>query len=354
LATRPAFHGGRSSGAIPLAAVSLVVAVVLAGCGEATHSTSGRSMGAPAETAAAPAAHHNQPPRIERVSLEPRAPLPGKTVRAQVEVVDPDRDPVHLRYRWSVDGTTIAGAEGASLVVPADLARGAVLEVTVTASDRSDTSAPVQARARIGNQPPRIVSTRFDPAAGVKPGDTIVAVVDGTDPDGDQLDYHYEWRVDGQPHPQARDDSHFDTTGLARGQRVSVRVWASDGQDASDVADGPSLQLGNSAPTITSLPPAGMGADGAYHYALEVRDPDGDRNLRFSLGEAPEGAHIDPVLGELTWKPTLEQVGTHPIEVVVRDGHGGETKQRFAVTVRELEKAAAATDVAPPPAAPAP
>jgi hypothetical protein len=37
----------------------------------------------------------------------------------------------------------------------------------------------------------------------------------------------------------------------------------------------------------------------------------------------------------------------HPIEVVVSDGHGGETKQRFEVTVKEVGGSAPAQ----PPAA---
>ena len=46
----------------------------------------------------------NQPPAVERVSLEPQEPLPGSEVRATVKATDPDGDPVTLRYEWRLDG----------------------------------------------------------------------------------------------------------------------------------------------------------------------------------------------------------------------------------------------------------
>ena len=94
-----------------------------------------------------------------------------------------------------------------------------------------------------------------------------------------------------------------------------------------------------------------MGTDGVYRYAVEVADPDGDTNLRFKLTKAPEGARVDPVLGEITWQPTFAQTGTHAIEVVVSDGKGGEASQRFEVSVKEVGGDAAAKPA--PPAAPA-
>ncbi|MCX5738665.1 MAG: Ig domain-containing protein, partial [Proteobacteria bacterium] len=126
------------------------------------------------------------------------------------------------------------------------------------------------------------------------------------------------------------------------------------GDDESTPVESGYLELGNSAPSIVSQPTPGMGADGVYHYAVEASDPDGDRNLRYRLGKAPQGATVDPLLGEITWKPSLAQAGIHPIEVVVSDGRGGETKQTFEVTVREVVEKTDASATPPPPAAPAP
>jgi len=62
---------------------------------------------------------------------------------------------------------------------------------------------------------------------------------------------------------------------------------------------------------------------------------------------------LDVVDGSLTWTPTADQAGEHPVEIEVADIHGGKTTQSFVVTVGfEDEKAADAQ--APAQKAPAP
>jgi len=121
-----------------------------------------------------------------------------------------------------------------------------------------------------------------------------------------------------------------------------LRVVASDGDDASEPLESAAFSIPNRPPEIARTP-LEVAAGRGLHHTIEARDPDGDKQLRFALVEAPEGASIDPVLGELSWQPRPDQLGTHPIEVVVRDGHGGEANARWEVTVAPT-----------PPASPAP
>jgi hypothetical protein len=86
--------------------------------------------------------------------------------------------------------------------------------------------------------------------------------------------------------------------------------------------------------------------DGVFQYAVEARDPDGDRNLRYSLVSAPEGMSIDRMGGEIRWQPRADQSGKHAIEVAVEDGQGGKDSQLFEVTI--------AKEAGRPLAAPAP
>jgi hypothetical protein len=294
---------------------------------------------------------NNTAPQISSVSLQPSRPQPGTTVQAHADATDADGDAVRVRYEWHADGGRVSGGQDGSLLVPEQLGKGAVLIVSAIASDGRAESEPATANVRIGNREPAVTAVRFEPTDGIKPGETVIAVAEGADPDGDELDFHYEWRV-GEA-VQSGDRERFDTSKMKRGERLSVRVVASDGEDESTPVESQYLELGNSAPTIVSLPSAGMGADGVYHYGVEASDPDGDRNLRFRLAKAPEGAKVDPLLGEITWKPSLSQAGVHPIEVVVSDGRGGEAKQTFEVTVREVVEQAEASGT-PPPASPAP
>jgi hypothetical protein len=331
-------------------ALAIAGAGLVIGCSDEKPAATGASMDAPAGAATARKVDANTAPQLTGVTLESSRPQPGTLLQARAEASDPEGDAVNIRFEWRVDGNVIAGARDGSLVVP-NVSKGSELSVTAIASDGRADSDPVTAKARVGNQKPTVASVRFEPAEMVKPGETVVAVAEGDDPDGDQLDFHYEWRV-GEA-VQNGDRERFDTSKLKRGDRLSVRVIASDGEDESTPVESRYLELGNSAPTITSQPPPGMGNDGIYHYSVEVRDPDRDRNLRFRLDKAPDGAKVDPLLGEITWKPSLAQAGTHEIAVVVSDGRGGETKQTFEVTVREvIEKVDAATP--PPPASPAP
>ena len=79
--------------------------------------------------------------------------------------------------------------------------------------------------------------------------------------------------------------------------------------------------------------PGAQTDDGLFRYSFEAEDPDGDRNLRFRLGEAPRGMRIDPILGVATWRPKESQAGVHPVEVIVQDTHGDGSALRFEVTV---------------------
>ena len=330
--------------------LALAGAVWLGGCSDEQPAPTGSSMAAaPGSAKATAAPRDDAAPRVTGVSLWPSRPQPGTRVEARANASDPDGDPVRLRYAWFANGTRIAGAVESAIVVP-DLRKGTELSVSVVASDGRADSDPVSAEVQVGNRPPHITGIRFEPAENVRPGETVVAIVDGEDPDGDPIDYRYEWRSGEQVHPGS--GARFDTKGLKRGDPLTVRVTASDGDDDSPVVEGPNLVMGNTAPSITSQPPAGMGPDGVYRYAVEVTDPDGDRNLHFKLSKAPQGMSIDPLLGEISWKPTFAQTGTHPIEVIVSDGKGGETSQRFEVSVREVGDGAPAPAKTPP-AAPA-
>jgi hypothetical protein len=318
------------------AAAGAAAIALLGGCGGAeTPAPSGRAMSA---APAAPAGGANQPPRIAHLALDPREPHAGQDVVARVQAQDADGDAVELQYLWWVDGRRV-GERGASLRVPETVGKGVAIEVEVVAHDGRAGSEPVRAAARVANRAPELLGVRIDPVEGVKVGTELVAVADVRDPDGDDVDLRYRWRVNGRPVEEAR-GQRFSTVGLKRGDTVQVRVVASDGGAETPPLDSAPVAIGNSAPSITSIP-GGVSPDGGFRYALQTSDPDGDRNLRFRLEQGPEGARVDPVLGEVTWAASREHVGSHAFEVVVQDGHGGEARQRFEVEVREVPRDAA-------------
>lgn len=304
-------------------------AALLAACGGSdAPAPSGRAMSAPAQAASGP----NRAPRIERLALDPSEPRAGEDVVARVQAVDPDGDAVELQYLWTVGGRRVT-ERGASLRVPETARKDLPIEVEVTAHDGRAGSEPAQAQARVANRSPELLGVRVEPVEGVKVGSELVAVVDARDADGEPLEFSYAWRVNGRP--AGASGERFSTNGLKRGDQVQVRASASDGSADTAPLDSAPVVVGNSAPAITSLP-GGLTADGQFSYTVQASDPDGDRNLRFQLAQGPDGAQVDPLLGEVRWAASREHVGKHVFEVVVLDGYGGEARQRFEVDVREV------------------
>jgi hypothetical protein len=159
----------------------------------------------------------------------------------------------------------------------------------------------------------------------------VVATVAARDPDGDPLEFRYEWSVNDRPLPEEGDTLRTDR--LRRGDAIRVRVVASDGTDESVPIPSGVVHVGNAHPEILSGP-SGVSSDGSFRYAVQARDPDGDRNLRFELRKGPEGMKVNRIDGEVTWQATAKQAGAHAVEIVVEDSEGAQTVQAFELVVR--------------------
>jgi len=306
---------------------ALAMAIVL-GCsgGEQKPEPSGAPMGGASAPKAASGENHA--PVIERVRLEPEVPIPGGHVRALVQTSDPDGGSLRLRYAWTLDGAP-AGSDAPELTLERGR-KGEELALSVVASDGSAESAPGHARTVLGNRPPQLTAVLLEPAEGLKVGGTVKAVPEAQDPDDDALSYEVEWLVNGKPFHES--GLQLDTRSLHRGDQIQVEVRATDGNITTDPVKSRDLQIGNSAPKIVSRPEIRF-EDGVFRYAVEARDPDGDRHFRYSLVNAPEGMSIDRMGGEIRWQPRPDQSGKHAIEVAVEDGQGGKDSQVFEVTI---------------------
>jgi hypothetical protein len=88
----------------------------------------------------------------------------------------------------------------------------------------------------------------------------------------------------------------------------------------------------NNAPTVSGFPPGRAYVDVEYTFKVNASDPDGDP-LTFSFAEKPAGMFIDQDTGQITWRPTVEQVGFHNVTVLVSDG---KASSRLTWTVQVL------------------
>ncbi len=116
--------------------------------------------------------------------------------------------------------------------------------------------------------------------------------------------------------------------------QVSVEVRDAHGHTAEQTFGVAVAQaIRNQPPTIFSRPTFRTRATAQYEYQVQARDVEGDA-LSYQILQAPAGMQINASSGHILWTPTLDQVGSHLIRVVVTDTAGNQALQRFAIQVR--------------------
>jgi hypothetical protein len=210
--------------------------------------------------------------------------------------------------------------------------KGTRIEVVATADDGLASSAPARVAIRVRNRRPTLTEARIEPWETVDRGESLRVRADGTDPDGDLLEYRYRWRVNDEP--IEAEGAELPTAEMSPGDVVHARVVASDGESESDPIDTARVRVVGSNPKIVSVP-SGFSKDGTFRYTVEVEHAHGTGGLRFRLRKGPDGMWVNPVSGEVTWRPEPGQHGVHPVEVEVKDSRGTVTVQAFNVSVGE-------------------
>ena len=122
-----------------------------------------------------------------------------------------------------------------------------------------------------------------------------------------------------------------------------VAVTVPHNEDSAVIDGGgryPSLEGGencdalpiNNPPIIYSEPVPDAIAMSEYHYDVDGHDPDAEQ-LLYSLVDQPQGMSIDRQSGVIQWTPTVEQQGTHTIDVRVTDSGGLQASQSYELFV---------------------
>lgn len=167
------------------------------------------------------------------------------------------------RYRWLGAGCALllaCGGEEASEISGAPMA-----QAPPAAADHSSSL----------NAPPRIDRVDLSPSSP-RPGERVVASVGATDPDGDEISFRYEWRVDGRRTGQSGPSFHVEDA--TRGSQIELLVVARDAAGQSP-ASRASVRVGNRRPlmegvVIEPLKQVSVGSD--ISASPRATDPDGD------------------------------------------------------------------------------
>lgn len=109
---------------------------------------------------------------------------------------------------------------------------------------------------------------------------------------------------------------------------VTDRAGASDTQTWTVV-----VVRSNRQPEIVSSPILEALDGRLYAYPVVAEDSDPGDVLTYALTLAPAGMSIDAATGEIVWTPTVEQVGSHDVTVVVTDRAGASDSQSWTIVV---------------------
>lgn len=208
---------------------------------------------------------------------------------------------------------------------------GAPVEPHAAAAAAAKRESSEQGASTLGlNRAPRLKGVQIEPGGPITAGAEVRVLAEAVDPDGDEVEFLYTWWVNDER--MDAEGPTFATGDLARGDTLRVQVIATDGSKEGSPMISPLLTIANGAPAIVSQPEWTV-ENGSFRYQVRAEDPEGDTDLRFSLARAPAGMKIAPLDGLIQWTPAREQLGKHPIEIVVEDSEGARGHQTFEMTL---------------------
>jgi RHS repeat-associated protein len=110
---------------------------------------------------------------------------------------------------------------------------------------------------------------------------------------------------------------------------------SADSNEASATPSGFACAMDTS-PIISSVPITGASPNTDYSYDVEATDEDANDVLKFSLVAAPKGMSINGATGFISWRPTIDQTGSHVVRVRVDDRIGRFATQAYRVAVQTV------------------
>ncbi len=226
-------------------------------------------------------------------------------------------NPGDARIEWLVNGNVPYPGESSSMLKAGIAKKGYTVQARAILGDKEIKSNMIQ----IKNAPPLISRVKLMPEV-FNPGDRLNVEVSGTDPDGDEVTFLFEWTINGQPAGSGRT---IDSP-VKRGDKVLVTITPFDGE-----VSGRSGTLSND---IRNMPPMIIDNrdykfDGkVLTHQLRAVDPDGDP-ITYSLRNAPEGMSVNPSTGLTTWNVPAGLKGKGSYTAVAKDPSGGESSQVF-------------------------
>jgi hypothetical protein len=327
------WHRGWRAAAVALLAISFCLAIATFGCGKKESPPSSQDTSLPgvedasgvAKRAAAPAQGEAALPdgRDASVFIVPTSPSriapPSLSVRSL-----PGQGAQIASVSWLVNGSE--QAEGETLP-PSRFSRGDEIEAVVKIRSDSGETLLTTEKVVAVNALPAITKVEIEPRAPTA-GETVRAVVEARDPDGDPLTFKYQWYIDNVLAPGEGDS--LNLKGIRKGSLVHVAATPNDGFADGAWKYSSLYEIVNALPVVKSTPPKTIPPSRVLTHTIVAEDPDGDP-LTYTLEKGTEGMTLEGPT--LTWKVSDEDIG-RPAEIVIRisDNQGGETVLTMTLT----------------------
>jgi hypothetical protein len=226
-----------------------------------------------------------------------------------------------------------AVSEKLAVAASASSERGAALPVEPVVSAATVADSGGGGSSAGGNRPPRVIAVPFKEAR-IHRGVDIEVMPEGLDPDGDLVDFRYEWFINGEKLTDF-DEPVLPGDRFQKGDRIALRIVPSDGKVDGLPFTGQPFTVPNAPPRFTSSPPQQFEAQ-TYLYESRAEDPDGEA-LTYSLEAGPPGMTIDAGTGKVAWQIGQEQAGDHLVKIVAQDAEGLKAVQEYSLIIR-IEK----------------
>jgi hypothetical protein len=208
------------------------------------------------------------------------------------------------------------------------LAQGTRIEVVAIANDGVLDGPPEVLGFRLAESSMDIALVAIDSSEGTKPGSTLSAVVEATNEGSERFEPEFEWRVNDVP---VGTDETLETDRFKPGDVIVVRVRLESSNGRTRPTTSAPVMLSRGVPPVIDSKPTTGIEGGLFRYTVRASSPEPAAALEFELLEGPEGMAIDAKTGAVTWRPTTDQVGRFPIEIVVRDQWGSGVAQSFEI-----------------------
>ncbi|MEK6682386.1 MAG: Ig domain-containing protein [Nitrospirota bacterium] len=266
------------------------------------------------------------------IKLLPESPSVADNIVAEVKIKGKGRLSGKLNFIWERNNQPIEGLSS-NRIDGKSLKRGDVARVKIMPQGgEAKGDVFYSDSVVIQNALPVVATVKIKPDKNATKKDTLIATVEGKDPDGDTVSFKYQWVKNGTEDIEGANASTLSPAHFKHGDFINVRVTAYDGTAEGKPATSGYTAIINSAPEIVSQPPTETKGFN-YIYKVSAIDLDKD-NLNYSLSKAPSGMSIDSKSGEVRWNIKEGDEGSYNVEIIVEDGNGGRTVQGYLLTIK--------------------